>query len=169
MTLAGYPFKHKQQQPPNNPPYHFSPSQKMSTPALPTTTVDTATPSTASTKPPYGWTLSADPEGNTTWISEMGTQVYTLPTSPVYCTVAKVQEWIEFYDTTSHQLYYSNSFTGEHTFDTPPLYRKQLKEHLPFPAFQTSALRLQCCVRNRQALVQGKNHTVRPVSTIGNH
>ena len=98
---------------------------------------------------PWGWEESTDPEGNTIWVSKMGTLMYKMPEFPVYCTKEKVQEWVKFYDTRNSQYYYANSFTGEHTFDIPPLYNKQLKDKLPIPQFQTSALKIQCIIRIR--------------------
>jgi hypothetical protein len=103
---------------------------------------------------PWGWEESTDPEGNTIWVSKMGTLMYKMPEFPVYCTKEKVQEWVKFYDTRNSQYYYANSFTGEHTFDIPPLYNKQLKDKLPIPQFQTSALKIQCIIRIRQARVK---------------
>ena len=107
-----------------------------------------------SQKAPWGWKMSKDPEDNTIFVSKMGTQVYAMPEFPVYCTTAKVQAWVRFYDTTTQQFYYSNSFTGETTFEIPPLYKKQLKDQLPFPIFQRSALLMQRVVRVRQAHVR---------------
>ena len=110
--------------------------------------------STKPTRPPYGWEEKTDDDGKIHWTSAAGTQVYTMPEEPVYVTHEKVQEWVKLYDARSGKFYFSNSFTGEHGVDTPPLYFKQLKDKLPFPKFLVSALIIQRVARIRRANVR---------------
>lgn len=103
---------------------------------------------------PYGWTKKEDSDGSTFYTNASGTIQETIPTTPIYVTTEKVQQWLKLYDTTQSKFYYANSFTGEHVYVTPPLYFKQLKDKLPFPDFQKAAVSIQCVARIRQSNIK---------------